>query len=564
MAVAMTYYFRLDPKHNTGSRFRYLRDEFARMVQDLIERHSNIYAASREAARVDFKDVLRRSLDRVFAATILPRGIAATQGLKENVYANVACIECGIPLVITGDPGTGKTLSFRIASDNMKGHSSTSSPYQRLHAVQRFGYQCSEATTSAEITSVYAAAQDRHHRFERVGIRSERCVVLLDEGNLPSEKRAALKAIHYVTDQTRGSAEDRPPVVTVMITNMVLDSAKTNRFVQLLQREMSPTDLKELAKGCLLEDRAPLMDAALGRGLSTHAAESAASALGVRPPNPQEAQQVDKLIDGLCSGFQHVNDYSDFVGQPKAFHARDFVYLLRLLRQDMDTAYTAATGMGSDFLDPLRGRFTAEQLLSCLRRSFNGISASRFAELAKKFLTETKLELPALDDGQLGPTDSSDPRLSPQVINTLRASIAARPAPGSDPSHDANRHIMLLDKTESESAISLLFELGLLNRRTTHICAVSDFPEDATDLRRSELVARVKTAAESGATVLLIGSGPIQSSFYDLFNKHYSSVAVRAAASSNDDGTTGGRKHSLQYYANVAVGSFSRCVRSAH
>ena len=130
--------------------------------------------------------------------------------------------------------------------------------------------------------------------------------------------------------------------------------------------------------------------------------------------------------------------------------------------------------------------------------------------------------------------------------------------------------MLLLDPTDVEVTLSMVsfydessgernyieiflvlqvFELGLLPPdKQTVIVTLSDFADDASDLVRSEAVAKIKTAAEMGHTVLLTNAAPISSSIFDLLNKHYTSIPKIDAA---------GAVFNL-YYANIAIGSFSR------
>jgi hypothetical protein len=55
----------------------------------------------------------------------------------------------------------------------------------------------------------------------------------------------------------------------------------------------------------------------------------------------------------------------------------------------------------------------------------------------------------------------------------------------------------------------------------------------------------------AGETVVLINSGPIRSSFYDVFNRHFAMLAVDSSADNNNNENAQNR---AQYYANVAVG----------
>ena len=93
-----------------------------------------------------------------------------------------------------------------------------------------------------------------------------------------------------------------------------------------------------------------------------------------------------------------------------------------------------------------------------------------------------------------------------------------------------------------------VFELGLLDRAKTDVITLSDYADDTSDLQRSQAVASIKAAAEQGRTVLLTNAAPIASSIFDLLNRHYLKTTKTEA-----NGTV-----SVRYYANIAIGSYSR------
>lgn len=50
---------------------------------------------------------------------------------------------------------------------------------------------------------------------------------------------------------------------------------------------------------------------------------------------------------------------------------------------------------------------------------------------------------------------------------------------------------MMIDPTDNETAVGLLFSLGICDKERTKICYVGDFADDANDLVRSEVVLQV-------------------------------------------------------------------------
>lgn len=77
--------------------------------------------------------------------------------------ALVICLHC---LCIAG-----KTLSYQIASDNMK---HLGPFYGQLHLVKPWVYQCSETSTAKEIESVYKTALDLYRKHQLSNIKNER------------------------------------------------------------------------------------------------------------------------------------------------------------------------------------------------------------------------------------------------------------------------------------------------------------------------------------------------------------------------------------------------------
>jgi hypothetical protein len=174
-------------------------------------------------------------------------------------------------------------------------------------------------------------------------------------------------------------------------------------------------------------------------------------------------------------------------------------------------------------------------LLSVLRRHFQTPDPSEFSQLATHFFVYCGLELPDTN------------AISPLVVESLRQSISDKPDNPADPTSAHCRYTMVMDPTDSETAVDLLFTLKLLSRDNTDVITLSEFPEDAIPTRRTAVLADIKKAIENGRTLLLVNSGPLQSALYDVINRHYV-VSVR------DDGTA-------EAFANIALGSFSRYVK---
>lgn len=84
-----------------------------------------------------------------------------------------------------------------------------------------------------------------------------------------------------------------------------------------------------------------------------------------------------------------------------------------------------------------------------------------------------------------------------------------------------SRYIMVIDPTDNETAIWLLFELGICDRSKTEICYAADFLDNANDIALCDVIMKVKHAMEHGETVIMINSQNVNSCFYDVFNCYF-------------------------------------------
>ena len=239
VALAVVYYFRLNSA---------CRDSFTKKLQQACPPdHWKI--------SVRFKTALTDELDWTINNMTLPPGIAKTEALKENVYATVVCTMTRIPLIIVGQPGSSKTLSFKIVSLNLLGQDSPNAVFRNCEvfkALDPHFYQCSRKSTSVEIESVFLQAIDRQASLLKLSDK-KLSVVMMDEAGLPERSHESLKVLHYYLDDQK--------VAFVGISNHILDAAKMNRAVSLFRPDLCQQDVEVLAKGCLLPyTREPMKD----------------------------------------------------------------------------------------------------------------------------------------------------------------------------------------------------------------------------------------------------------------------------------------------------------------
>eukprot|EP01080_Neovahlkampfia_damariscottae_P008967 gene8967-916_t len=460
VTIAMSYYFRLPPS---------LRRNFSEQFEFYVYNHFN--------ERISIEKTMNIELEEFFNVLMkkqqIPKGIAKTQALMENLFCNVICVQAGIPLFITGPPGTSKTLSFNIASRLDE------SCFSFIKKVHQAHYQCSQYSTSQEIEMVCKGQMKQMENFKK-GLFDDIFLVFLDEAGLPKTERHALKVIHYYLDH--------PKVAFVIISNTILDAAKTSRALQLHQPDSSDNDLINLAMGCLFENQKP-------------------------------SNRDAKIMNGIIDAYKKVNEIirewmesEDF----ELFQPRDFIYFLRMITRESP-------------------KITPEKVYHSLQRNFNGVPPQYFEKIAKHFFNCINKEL-----------DEFTMPLKKDIMSNLsliKDAIDDRVKENEDPNHAPFRYVMIVDPTETQVALDLLYSQNILEREKSIICSISDFQKDDNSFSKSQVISKIKRAMEEGETVVLVNSMSISSNLYDVFNKHFSIVPT---------------KEGNKYYANVAIGAYSR------
>ncbi|CAF1625327.1 unnamed protein product, partial [Adineta ricciae] len=462
LALALIYYFRLPTIEDNEQRKNYETPPREQLAEIL----------SRTIP--DFVDVIKSELHK-FVNTdnfVIPHGVAINQAVREHIFSIVVSVVTRTPLCIIGAPGQSKTLSFQIVLQNLQGSQLSVKPFcKRLPAIDPFFCLGSKYSRSEDIAYIFERAIKREQHYEQNRMNT-RCVVFLDEASLPDEKKMVLKVLHPYLDECK--------VAFVAVANRAFDAANANRMICVYRSLPSKDDQKILAYGCL--------------GLQTDHNQ------------PVADDYLQKIIYGLCQGYRRVLIAPDI---PHIYHDRDFIYMLRELRFEL-------TPTTNDVDQEIRfAGITPVSLLRALEDNFNGISQTEFERLVEIFFKAVQEQYPNF---KIPIHRRNVPRI---LGESMKLDSVRRRLYG--------RYKLIIDESEDESAVRLLSQSGILNldpNRTT-VFRMSDFPDDIdNELRNVEILSTIKLCMETGKTILMVNTGRIHGSLYDVFNQNFSIMAT--------------------------------------
>ena len=271
------------------------------------------------------------------------KGIALNRALRENLFTCFVCIDNNVPLIIIGKPGTGKSLSFQILYNTLKGEYSNSKMFKEKGKLYRYYYQGSETSTAEGIEQVFAKAVKSQIKNKGKQIIS---LVFFDEMGLAERSsNNPLKVIHYLLER-----DSKNSVPFLGISNWRLDAAKINRALSLTITDYDIEDLEETAI-------------------------SIAEALDV-----ELANKYKEFFQILAKTY---NDYiiynQNSIKENKDFHGnRDFYTLIK-------TAMRELISKRND-LPINEKKILTETAILCLNRNFGGLenSSNKIKEIFKK------------------------------------------------------------------------------------------------------------------------------------------------------------------------------------
>ncbi|CAF2977365.1 unnamed protein product [Rotaria sp. Silwood2] len=154
------------------------------------------------------------------------------------------------------------------------------------------------------------------------------------------------------------------------------------------------------------------------------------------------------------------------------------------------------------------------------QNNFNGVRAEEFGKLVDNFATAVGEQCSEFQS--LLTEKQQFQRNVPTILrNSMKLAPIRRRLYG--------RYKLIIDEFEDESAVRLLFQAGILNSdpSQTAIFRMSDFPDDIdNELRNVEILSTIKLCMETGRTILMINTGRIHGSLYDVFNQNFSIMST--------------------------------------
>lgn len=297
----------------------------------------------------------------------------------------------------------------------------------------------------------------------------------MDEASLPDQKKMVLKVLHQYLDDCK--------VSFVAVANEAFDAANANRMICIYRSLPSQEDQKILAYGCL--------------GLSLDQARSDSS------------DRLDKIIHGLCQSYRRVLSSPKI---PHIFHDRDFIYMLRQLR----FTFTSLNGNEEDSIQEI----TPASLLEAIEDNFNGIRGEEFNHLLDIFAQTIGAHCPEFKHMK---NERKNRRSN--ILKILERSIKLK----SKARRLYGRYKLIIDESEDDTAIRLLQQAGVFNsdQSLPTVFRMSDFPDDiGNELKNVEMLSDIKLCMETGKTIIMINTGRIHGSLYDVFNQNFSIMST--------------------------------------
>ena len=436
MALHLCYYLRLNDKE--------CRNELAYELKTIFK---------------DFLRVPENEMNLITGDMTIGEEIALNRALKENLYTCYLCIDNSVPLIIIGKPGTGKSLSFQILYNSLKGEYSEALRFQDKGKLYRYYYQGSSTSTSEGIKKVFEKAVIAKNNNEENKNKIITLVFFDEMGLAERSKNNPLKIIHYLLEK---DTEESVPFLG--ISNWRLDAAKINRALNLSITDFDDTDLEETA-------------IAISKAL-----------------NKDIADRNTSFFHALAKTyFDYMKFIRGSIGVNKDFHGnRDFYNLIKTAMRELIKR--------NNELNMDQKLILTEVGLNALDRNFSGLEDSN-TRIKKKFKESFK---PYYD-----PRAENEKPFS--VLDAITKNI-----------FDSNTRYLMLISEGNDARDIVKYILKDKNKGFIELIG-STYPKDLISKQYSEeILNQIKYIMATDNILVLKDLDMIYPSLYDLFNQNFS------------------------------------------
>lgn len=196
------------------------------------------------------------------------------------------------------------------------------------------------------------------------------------------------------------------------------------------------------------------------------------------------------ILSGLCNAFLTLKISIELHQRRYAFELEDFKCFLQSIRILLEESARRQNVT----IDSCKFRILIviedTHIIGALRRNFNGVSEEEFTSLSHHFLSCAGIVS----------TYTSSSYIESRVLESIQHNINCSPKLSNS---SPPRYILLLDKTKSESAVSILFSLDILHRIHTDVYLLAGFFNDIISVDQMHMILQIKESLEKGRTVVL-------------------------------------------------------------
>ena len=385
-------------------------------------------------------------------------GIALNRPLRENLFTSYICIDNSVPLIIIGKPGTGKSLSFQILYNTLKGEYSKSKRFKEKGKLYRYYYQGSGSSTSEGIEQIFKKALKAKINNEK-SINKIITLVFFDEMGLAERSsNNPLKIIHFLLEK---DIKDSVPFLG--ISNWKLDSAKINRALNLSITDYDQKDLEETAI---------VIAEALDKEISN---------------------KHKTFFEALAKTYY---DYLEFnkntLQENQDFHGnRDFYNLIKTASRELIER--------RDELDINKNKVLTETGLHALDRNFSGLEGSN--NKIKKIFKEKFQE-----DYDM----SVDDEKPLSVLEAIKKNLS-----------DSNSRYLMLISEGNDGRDIVKYLLNKENKDFIELIGSKYESDEISGRYSEEILNKIKYIMETNSILILKDLDIIYPSLYDLFNQNF-------------------------------------------